>query len=149
MCRFRREPSNAYFLAKFGFDTAENEPCQVCPIEQCSGAAIHVLPHGPSECCRKPRGSSRRSRRTPTPRRSRRSAPRCCAPRSGLATSLAQASSANYHQRKSNDLFFCTGVQNSKSLHHNLATQNHLIILASLSSKLMFMAVFNSIQCVV
>ena len=24
--------SNAYFLAKFGFDTAENEPCQVCPI---------------------------------------------------------------------------------------------------------------------
>ena len=25
-----------YLLAKFGFDTAENEPCQVCPIEQCS-----------------------------------------------------------------------------------------------------------------
>ena len=24
--------SNAYLLAKFGFDTAENEPCQVCPI---------------------------------------------------------------------------------------------------------------------
>ena len=23
--------SNAYLLAKFGFDTAENEPCQVCP----------------------------------------------------------------------------------------------------------------------
>ena len=32
MCRSRRELSNAYFLAKFGFDTAENEPCQVsCP----------------------------------------------------------------------------------------------------------------------
>ena len=31
-CRSRRELSNAYFLAKFGFDTAENEPCQVsCP----------------------------------------------------------------------------------------------------------------------
>ena len=26
MCRSRRELSNAYFLAKFGFDTAENEP---------------------------------------------------------------------------------------------------------------------------
>ena len=22
--------SNAYFLAKFGFDTADNEPCKVC-----------------------------------------------------------------------------------------------------------------------
>ena len=31
MCRSRREPSNAYLLAKFGFDTAENEPCKVCP----------------------------------------------------------------------------------------------------------------------
>ena len=30
LCRSRRELSNAYFLAKFGFDTAENEPCQVC-----------------------------------------------------------------------------------------------------------------------
>ena len=26
MCRSRRELSNAYLLAKFGFDTAENEP---------------------------------------------------------------------------------------------------------------------------
>ena len=25
--------SNAYFLAKFRFDTAENEPSKVCPIE--------------------------------------------------------------------------------------------------------------------
>ena len=33
MCRSRRELSNAYFPAKFRFDTAENEPCQVCPIE--------------------------------------------------------------------------------------------------------------------
>ena len=32
MCRSRRELSNAYFLAKFGFDTAENEPCKVCPL---------------------------------------------------------------------------------------------------------------------
>ena len=36
MCRSRRELSNAYFLAKFGFDAAENEPCQVSLIEQCS-----------------------------------------------------------------------------------------------------------------
>ena len=28
MCRSRRELSNAYFIAKFGFDTAENEPCK-------------------------------------------------------------------------------------------------------------------------
>ena len=26
LCRSRRELSNAYLLAKFGFDTAENEP---------------------------------------------------------------------------------------------------------------------------
>ena len=32
LCRSRREPSNAYLLAKFGFDTAENEPFQVCPL---------------------------------------------------------------------------------------------------------------------
>ena len=32
LCRSRRELSNAYFLAKFGFDTAENEPLQVCPL---------------------------------------------------------------------------------------------------------------------
>ena len=24
--------SNAYLRAKFGFDTAENEPCKVCPL---------------------------------------------------------------------------------------------------------------------
>ena len=33
LCRSRRELSNAYFLAKFGFDTAENEPCQVSRSE--------------------------------------------------------------------------------------------------------------------
>ena len=32
MCRSRRGLSNEYFLAKFGFDTAENEPCKVCPL---------------------------------------------------------------------------------------------------------------------
>ena len=30
MCRSRRELSNEYLLAKFVFDTAENEPCKVC-----------------------------------------------------------------------------------------------------------------------
>ena len=30
--RSRRELSNAYFLAKFGFGTAVNEPFQVCPL---------------------------------------------------------------------------------------------------------------------
>ena len=36
MCRSRREFSNADLLAKVVFDTAENEPCKVCPIERCS-----------------------------------------------------------------------------------------------------------------
>ena len=31
-CRSRRELSNEYLLAKFGVDTAENEPFQVCPL---------------------------------------------------------------------------------------------------------------------
>ena len=31
-CRPRRELSNEYLLANFGFDTAENEPCEVCPL---------------------------------------------------------------------------------------------------------------------
>ena len=29
-CRSRQELSNEYLLAKFGFDTAENEPPKVC-----------------------------------------------------------------------------------------------------------------------
>ena len=32
LCRSRRELSKAYLLAKFGFDTAENEPSRVCRI---------------------------------------------------------------------------------------------------------------------
>ena len=32
LCRSRRELSNAYLLAKFGFDTAENKPSKVCRI---------------------------------------------------------------------------------------------------------------------
>ena len=37
--RSAREFSRAYLLAKFGFDIAENEPCEVCPIERCSSRA--------------------------------------------------------------------------------------------------------------
>ena len=32
LCRSRRELSDAYLLAKIGFDTAENEACKVCPL---------------------------------------------------------------------------------------------------------------------
>ena len=32
MDRSRQELSNEYLLAKFGLDTAENEPCKVCPL---------------------------------------------------------------------------------------------------------------------
>ena len=44
LCRSRRELSNAYFLAKFGFDTAENEPCQVYPTEECSSQRVLEKP---------------------------------------------------------------------------------------------------------
>ena len=33
LCRSRRELSNAYLLARFGFDTAENEPSKVCRLK--------------------------------------------------------------------------------------------------------------------
>ena len=39
LCRSRRELSNAYLLAKFGLDTAENEPCQVCPTPRNAAAS--------------------------------------------------------------------------------------------------------------
>ena len=32
------------YWQKFGFDTAENEPCQFCPIERCSQGARSSLP---------------------------------------------------------------------------------------------------------
>ena len=43
-CRSRRELSNAYFLAKFGFDAAENEPSKVCRggLSLCSGGEPHA-----------------------------------------------------------------------------------------------------------
>ena len=31
-CRSPQELSNEHLLAKFGFDTADNEPCKVCPL---------------------------------------------------------------------------------------------------------------------
>ena len=33
LCTSRRELSNEYLLAKFGFDTTENEPCEVLKFE--------------------------------------------------------------------------------------------------------------------
>ena len=35
MRRSRRELSDEYLLANTGFDTAENEPCKVCPLSVC------------------------------------------------------------------------------------------------------------------
>ena len=46
MCRSRRELSNAYLLAKFGFDTAENEPYKVCRIPHHDAAAKRVVGWG-------------------------------------------------------------------------------------------------------
>ena len=45
MCRSWQELSNESLLAKFGFDTAENEPCKVCckagPERGSAGAERH------------------------------------------------------------------------------------------------------------
>ena len=44
LCRSRRELSNAYLVAKFRFDTAENEPCKICRIPRaCLGARRAAL----------------------------------------------------------------------------------------------------------
>ena len=61
LCRSRRELSNAYFLAKFGLDTAENEPCQVCPTEQCKGRLRETALSTP--------GPGRRAAQRPAPGR--------------------------------------------------------------------------------
>ena len=42
MCRSRRELSNAYLLAKFCFDTAENEPSKVYPIGRRRAAELRA-----------------------------------------------------------------------------------------------------------
>ena len=41
MCRYWRELSNAYFLAKFGFDTAENEPFNFHNFSSLQGFNFH------------------------------------------------------------------------------------------------------------
>ena len=55
LCRSRRELSNAHFLAKFCFDTSENEPSKVCPIERCSS------PVGTQLACTRARGPPNRT----------------------------------------------------------------------------------------
>ena len=40
-CRSRRELSNAYFVAKFGFDTAVHEPFQVCPLSAYGSSLLY------------------------------------------------------------------------------------------------------------
>ena len=47
LCRSRRELSNAYFVAKFGFDTAENEPYQVSRRRAARAPAGRGAPRGP------------------------------------------------------------------------------------------------------
>ena len=60
LCSSRRELSNEYFIAKFGFDTAENEPREVC-------WTVRLAPEQASACSRQrfvsalTRSSSRRS----------------------------------------------------------------------------------------
>ena len=54
LCRSRRELSNEYLLAKFGFDTAENEPCKVCPL---SKYRSHQIPQVDLKMVFKPYGN--------------------------------------------------------------------------------------------
>ena len=61
LCRSRRELSNAYFLGKFGFDTAENEPCKFCPLTAYRSPKCGLLPADRSSGTRSlPRVSERR-----------------------------------------------------------------------------------------
>ena len=55
MCRSRRELSKAYLLAKFGFDTAENEPSEVC--------RENFPARSPAASARPPRTSAGKGRR--------------------------------------------------------------------------------------
>ena len=51
LCRSRRELSNEYLvlLAEFRFDTAEKEPCKVCPLSAYRSLIIIITDHsGPS-----------------------------------------------------------------------------------------------------
>ena len=62
LCRSRRELSNTYLLAKFGFDTAENEPLIVCTIELQNDSLI-FSPHAVESRARKSvrRGPARKA----------------------------------------------------------------------------------------
>ena len=62
---FQIDPnSNEYLLAKFGFDTTENEPCKVCPLSAYRSPRCRPWswpPRASRPCC-----SSAPSGRTPT-----------------------------------------------------------------------------------
>ena len=62
MCRSRRELSNEYLLAKFGFDTAENEPCKVCPLSAYRSPRCETSDQGKHEGVRCPGSGSDRAR---------------------------------------------------------------------------------------
>ena len=57
--RSPRELSNAYLLAKFGFDTAENEPSKVCRIPRRRAARRPRRPRRGRPSGRRPRGLQR------------------------------------------------------------------------------------------
>ena len=69
LCRSRRELLNAYLLAKFRVDTAENEPCKVCRIPSPCGQHR-------SRPSRRRRPSSRGTTASPPSASSRPSSPR-------------------------------------------------------------------------
>ena len=48
LCTSRRELSNANLLAKVGFDTAESEPCKVCPLSPVRIIIIIIIITDPS-----------------------------------------------------------------------------------------------------
>ena len=89
LCRFRQELSNAYFLAKLRFDTAENEPCRVCRIPSPCGSP-GPLPSVVSRPSNQLKSTSWSSRSSPA-RRSQARVPR------GARGPVRAASSAALH----------------------------------------------------
>ena len=79
-CRSRRELSNEHFLAKFRFDTAENEPCKVRMVRSLAYRTFkpRFAAQPSTHCCTWARPAPSRSWRA-SPRRSTTSDARPCA----------------------------------------------------------------------
>ena len=99
--RSRRELSNAYFLAKIGLDTSENEPCQVCRTPR-NAAAVTARTSPPTPRTRRRAARAPPGRAGGPPRKGRPSAARPGSPpvRPGGAGSPARPNSFAKKKKK-------------------------------------------------